>query len=80
MIGKVVEINCKSGMIAVETENGEYSILESLGGNDLDIGDTLSGDLESVGQKTIINKTKSIKMSVFIDDCHCDPEIVRRRL
>ncbi len=78
MIGKVRAINQQKGFIAVETDSNEFSVFELLGGYAVEIGDVISGDLESLGGKTVINKTQSEKMDVFIQDCHCDAKRIRQ--
>lgn len=72
MIGKVCAINQQKGLIAVETNSNEFSILELIGGYDVEIDDIISGDLESLGSETVINKTQTEEMDVFIQDCHCN--------
>jgi len=78
MIGKVRAINHKEGLIAVETDSNEFSIIELLGGYDVEMGDIISGDLESLGSETVINKTQKEEMDVFIQDCYCNVNRVRQ--
>ena len=78
MTGKVRAINQQKGFIAVETDSNEFSVFELLGGYDVEIGDVISGDLKSLGGETVINKTQSEEMDVFIQDCHCDAQRVRQ--
>ena len=56
MIGKVRAINQQKGFIAVETDGNEFSVIELLGGYDVEIGDVISGDLESLGGKTVTSQ------------------------
>ncbi|MBA7577804.1 hypothetical protein ES708_19659 [subsurface metagenome] len=78
MIGKVRAINQQKGFIAVETDGNEFSVIELLGEYGVEIGDVISGDIESLGGETVINKTQSEEMDVFIQDCHCDAQRVRQ--
>jgi hypothetical protein len=78
MIGKVRAINQQKGFIAVETDSNEFSVFELLGGYDVEIDDVISGDLESLGGETVINKTQSEELDVFIQDSHCDTQRVHQ--
>ena len=78
MIGKVRAINNQKGFIAVETDSNEFSVIELLGGYEVEIGDVISGDLETLGGEEVINKTQDEEMDVFIQDCHCDVRRVRQ--
>jgi len=80
MIGKVRAINHKKGLIAVETSSGDLSLIELLGGYEVEIDDVISGSLESLGCEEVINKTQDEEMSVVIQDCHCSPEYVRQEM
>jgi len=42
MKGEVCEINQSRGMVAVQTENGDFSVFELLGGDSIEIGDEVS--------------------------------------
>ena len=51
----------------VETTSG-YTLLEWYGGNDPSEGDTLVGDFESYGMKTIYNITADRETRVWVED------------
>jgi hypothetical protein len=73
MKGEVVEINRRRGLVAVLTEDGDYSIIELLG-DDLDVGDEVAWHADSpLGGETINNMTQGVKMEVFFQN-HCVPE------
>ena len=78
MKGQVAHINQQSGMVAVFTEDGEYSIIELLG-DDVDEGDELqwSGD-HPLGGETIRNLTQCCSTEVFFQN-HCVPRSQLRR-
>ncbi len=78
MIGKVRAINQQKGFIAVEIDGNEFSVIELLGEYGVEIGDVISGNIESLGRETVINKTQLEEMDVFIQDCHCDIQRVRQ--
>lgn len=72
MQGIVKGSNINKGFIAVEVNPGEYSILELLGGYDVEIGDVIAGPLESLGEEEVINITQSETMDVFIQEIYCN--------
>ena len=73
MRGEVVHINHQKGMIAVLTELGEYSIIESIG-DEAEEGDQLSWkDDYPLGGETIRNLTQGMTMEVYFQN-HCVPK------
>lgn len=75
MKGKIVLLNPKRGMVTALTENGEYTSFEILGGYDVEIGDVISGNLESLGGETFYNQTKKEKFEVFVEDIYNTKDI-----
>lgn len=73
MKGTVVHINQQTGMIAVETEDGEYSIIELLG-EEVELGDQLqwNGDYP-LGGEDVRNLTQHSVMDVYFQN-HCVPK------
>ena len=71
MEGKIVLINPKRGMASLITEYGEYTSFELLG-CDVEIGDIIIGNLESIGSETWRNETKMKEIDVFVEDTHGD--------
>ena len=73
MKGEVVHVNEQRGMVAVLTEDGEYSIIE-LFGDEMEIGDQLqwNGDFP-LGSETIRNLTQKCQMKVYFQN-HGVPE------
>ena len=69
MRGKVALLNPKRGMAALITENGEYTTFEPLG-YDVELGDIVTGDLESVGGETWFNETKDEKIEVMVENIY----------
>lgn len=70
MKGRVVGINPSKGYIAVDTSTG-ITVMELLGGYDVDPDDIISGDLEALGSEVVLNETQAEKMDVFIQGVHC---------
>jgi len=73
MKGEVVQLNQGRGMVAVLTEDGEYSIVELLG-DEVEIGDQLQwrGD-HPLGSEDIMNLTQRHPLSVYFQN-HCVPK------
>lgn len=70
MKGRVVAVNQRKGMILVETTDGKCSLVELLGGYEVNTGDVVEGALESLGGETLRNVTGREEMSVYIQDIH----------
>ena len=78
MKGKVALINSKRGMAALITENDEYTAFEVLGPLNIEVGDTINGDLESLGGETWYNVTKMEEIEVFVEDIYGKRDIALR--
>ena len=50
----------------VQLENGLYSLVELLGGYDVELGDEFSGNLDEEGSCEIMNLTQNEEMSVVV--------------
>ena len=72
MQGNVTLINPKRGMIAVEIENEDYSVIEILGDDYIETGDIVKGNLQDHGHQTITIVTQNNhKFSGYIQGYHC---------
>ncbi len=73
MRGRVTHIHHQRGMVAVETDDGDYSIIELLG-DGIREGDELqwNGDFP-LGGETIRNVTKGNSIKVYFQN-HCVPK------
>lgn len=77
MKGKIALYNPKRGMAALITENDEYTSFELLG-HDIEVGDVITGDLESLGGETWYNQTQMEEIEVFVEDIHGSRQIALR--
>ncbi|WP_312685759.1 hypothetical protein [Kosakonia sp.] len=66
MKGTVVHHEHRIGFIVIRDEKGEFAIAELLGKYDVEMGDVLSGNLQSSGGETLFNQTQDESMEVFI--------------
>lgn len=69
MKGEVVLVNPENGMAALMVDGGGYTSFEVLGG-EVECGDVISGDLESLGGETWRNETQMEDLDVFVEDIH----------
>ena len=65
--GKVVFKKSGCDYYIVETNMG-FALLEWFGGNDPDVGDTIVGDFEKYGMKTLHNLTRDSETKVWVED------------
>lgn len=72
MKGSVTMINPQKQFLAVKLDSGEYSVVEVLEAELPELGDILSGSLESLGGETLLNVTKGEQIEVFLQDIHTD--------
>ena len=77
MKANVITINHKKGVVAVETANG-ITVFELLGGYEVELGDIISGRLESLGSETFRNETKQENLDVYVQGIHCSPQIAKQ--
>ena len=69
MNGKVYQINPKRGMVAVLTENGDFTIIEIIGSYEIDIGDELTWkNATGLGSEHYRNITKNQIIEVFVQN------------
>ena len=73
MRAKVIAVNYHKGFVAVETDGG-ITVFELLGGYNIQIGDIISGNLESEGSEIFMNETQKEKMDVFVQGIYCTPQ------
>jgi hypothetical protein len=77
MNGRVVGINCNKGFIAIDTGSG-ISVVELLGGYDVEMGDKISGDLEALGGESLYNISQQEEMDTYIQGVGCSRESANR--
>ena len=72
MKGTVISVNQRKGFVAARTDHG-ITVIELLGGYEVEVGDVLTGDLDTHGGEKLRNETKSETMDVYIQAIHCSP-------
>ena len=70
MKGTIKIISPCGAMVGVRTEDGDYSVLELLGGFSPEIGDVISGQLDNLGGEEVRNLTQGEVWDVFIQDIY----------
>ncbi len=66
MRGVVVHHEHRNGLIAIRDNKGEFTVAELIGGQVVERGDVVSGNVEHHGSQTLINETRNEKINVFI--------------
>jgi hypothetical protein len=69
MRGTIKLLNLADGIVGVETEHGEYTVFGLLEEYEVALGDVVSGALESLDQQQLLNETRDLMMSVYVEDC-----------
>lgn len=81
MKGVITNINSQRGMVAIKTENGDYSIFELLSNDKVVIGDQVEWtDDTSLGDTTLKNKTQGIAFIVYFQNHNVNQSILNTQL
>jgi hypothetical protein len=65
MKGTVSAVNYRRKLVATRTEHG-YTLFDLLDDQIVDVGHAVSGDLDAVGQTSLVNETTGKRMKVSI--------------
>lgn len=68
MVGRVVKVNYRRGLVIFEDDIGDYGYFEVMGSDDFEIDEIIIGNLHSLGGETIIKQDTKEKVEVFIED------------
>lgn len=71
MNGTIIAINRRNGFHAVRTEDGDVTVFELLDSVEPELGDAVSGALDSPGSEDLFNITRQESFSVFIQAARC---------
>ncbi len=80
MRGVVSFINEEFGLVAVETEHGEFTVFGLMDGNSVSLGDVISGELESLDHQTLDNETRRCQITVYVEDTELSLEDARAKV
>lgn len=80
MRGTVTLVNADDGVVAVETEHAEYTVLGVMEDDALSVGDVIVGDLESLDHQVVENETRGTQVSVYVEDTELPLEEARLKL
>lgn len=79
--GTVAAMNPKRGMVAIETEDDGFTIIELLSSWDLDIGDVIHWENGyGLGSEVYENRTKRSRSDVYVQNHAVGPAILRQQL
>lgn len=81
MIGTVVAVNQTRGMVALRTEEGDFSIMEMLGDDPPEIGDEIrwKGDTP-LGGETVKNVSQGMTYEVYFQNHYVTRSQLRDQL
>lgn len=68
LVGKVVKVNYKRGLVIFEDEIGDYGYFEILGTEELEEDDIVLGNLHSLGGETIVKQSTKERINVSVED------------
>ncbi len=68
MVATIIKCNYKRGLYAFQREDEEYGYFELIDTNELEPGDVLLGDFESLGSTTVIEEDTGEEADIFIED------------
>jgi hypothetical protein len=66
--GEILYYKSGCDYFIVETDSGDYAVLEWFGGHDPDEGDTITGNFNSYGFKDIYDMTVDEEIRVYVED------------
>lgn len=64
--GIVSIVNQKSGTVAIQLEDGSCTLADLLGSEPVGVNDALEGELEVLGEETLLDQHSGRKVPVFI--------------
>lgn len=80
MNGTIIAINRRNGFHAVRIEDGDVTVFELLDSVELELGDSVSGALDSSGLEELFNITQRQAFSVSVEAVHCSDSIAAHLL
>ncbi|MBF0440759.1 MAG: hypothetical protein HQK54_02530 [Oligoflexales bacterium] len=69
-LGRVILLNQEKNRGAIRTEKSEYTVFHKLSPGDIDVGDEVYGNLDSLGNNFLTNLTKGSLLIINIQDTH----------
>jgi hypothetical protein len=81
MRGTIYEINQNRGMVAILTENGDFSIFELLGGDPIEKGDKVHWENDTgLGPEDLTNLSQGRSFEVYFQNHHVPKNQLRQQL
>ena len=81
MRGTIYEINQNRGMVAVLTENGDFSVFELLSGDIVEVGDEVQWKNDTgLGSEILTNLTRMESYEVYFQNHHVLKSQLRQQL
>ena len=81
MRGTINEINQNRGMVAILTENDDFSIFELLGGDPIEKSDKVHWENDTgLGRENLTNLSQGISYEVYFQNHHVPKNQLRQQL
>lgn len=81
MRGTIHAVNPAKGMVAIKTENGDFSVFENLGSHEFEIGDKVSWrNATGLGDEPLSNHTQGSQGDVYFQNHHVTLGQLRQQL
>jgi hypothetical protein len=64
--GLVSVVNARSGLFAIELADGSFTLAEMLGAGQLGVGESVRGEMRSLGEATLQRAAGGAAVSAFI--------------
>lgn len=76
---KIILVSENTSVLAVETANGDITVLELLSCEKVALGDVLIGHWTELDNQVVYNDAHGENLAVFIYDCGCQREAVTQQ-
>ena len=81
MRGAIHGLNPGRGMVAIKTENGDFSVFENLNDSEFEVGDEVSWPNDTgLGDEPLTNHTQAYRTSVYFQNHHVHANQLRQQL
>ena len=76
---KIILVSENTSILAVETANGDITVLELLSCEKVALGDVLIGHWTELDNQVVYNDSRGENLAVFVHDCGCELEAVTQQ-
>ena len=77
MIGKIFHVNRQRDMYSIRLSDGSFIVIET--SEEFESGETISGNLDTLGTENFTNVDNGIKFDCIIQNIHCSEPFAKQR-